>query len=204
MRYTVKVGRPREHDQGTAEALLNAAERIVEGEGPHALSVRALALEVGTSTRAVYSLFGSKKGLVSALGVRTFHFLGSAVEVLPVTEDAALDLVEAGVTGFRSLVVHHPGLFKLGIQHTDTTAEQVNEIRTAAAQAWKVLTARVDRLDNQGRLGTRTVQEAATAFHALCEGLAALEIRGALPQDAAERHWRMALTDLVEGFQHSC
>lgn len=203
LRYAVKVGRPREHDQGTAEALLTAAERIVEAEGLNALSVRGLAIEVGTSTRAVYSLFGSKDGLISALGERTFQLLGTAVEALPTTQDAALDLVEAGVSGFRCLVVDHPGLFKLGIQQTYTTAEQVIEIQTAAARAWKVLVARVGQLEQQGRLGTRSVQEAATAFHALCEGLAALEIRGALPADTAERHWRNALTDLVEGFNIS-
>lgn len=197
------MGRPREHDQGTAEALLNAAERIVEADGLDALSVRGLAIEVGTSTRAVYSLFGSKDGLISALGERTFRLLGSAVEALPTTQDAARDLVEAGVSGFRCLVVDHPGLFKLGIQQTYTTAEQVVEIRTAAARAWKVLAARVVQLEHQGGLGTRSVHEAATAFHALCEGLAALEIRGELPADTAERHWRNALTDLVEGFNIS-
>ena len=53
------MGRPREHDAGTAAALLDAAERIVESEGLAALSVRRVADEVGTTTRAVYSLFGS-------------------------------------------------------------------------------------------------------------------------------------------------
>jgi len=134
----------------------------VEAEGLNALSVRGLAIEVGTSTRAVYSLFGSKDGLISALGERTFQLLGTAVEALPTTQDAALDLVEAGVSGFRCLVVDHPGLFKLGIQQTYTTAEQVIEIQTAAARAWKVLVARVGQLEQQGRLGTRSVQEAAT------------------------------------------
>lgn len=184
-------------------ALMNAAERIVESNGLDALSVRGLALEVGTSTRAVYSLFGSKDGLISALAARTFDLLGATVGALPTTQDAASDLVEAGVSGFRCLVIDHPGLFKLGIQQTQTTAEQVVEIRAAAARAWEVLAARVVRLGRQGRLGTRSVNEAATAFHALCEGLAALEIRGDLPRDTAECHWRNALTDLVEGFNTS-
>jgi len=58
----------------------------------------------------------------------------------------------------------------------------------------------VTRLQQHGRLGTRSVDDAATAFHALCEGLAALEIRCAFPAEAAEHLWRDSLTALVDGF----
>ena len=146
-------------------------------DGLGAVSVRALAGEVGTTTRAIYSLFGSKDGLIAALGARTFDLLAAAVDALPTTHDPGADLVEAGVNGFRRLVVDHPALFQLGIQQTHATDEQLVEIRAAAARAWTVLQARVTRIQHQGRLGTRSVEEAATAFHALCEGLAALEPR---------------------------
>ena len=194
------MGRPREHGDSIATALLDSAERIVEQTGPGGLSVRALADDVGTSTRAIYSLFGSKDGLLAALGARMFDLLGAAVEALPSTPDAAADLVEVGVTGFRGLVLEHPALFRLGVQQTEATPEQVVEIRQAGARAWTVLQARMVRLQEQGRLGARTVDGAATAFHALCEGLAALEMRRGFPVDVAERVWRDALTALVEGF----
>ena len=58
------MGRPREHDERTRAALREAAERLVAAGGPGALSVRAVAEEAGTTTRAVYSVFGSKEGLV--------------------------------------------------------------------------------------------------------------------------------------------
>ena len=197
------MGRPREHDQRTGAALLDAAERIVAADGLGAVSVRALADEVGTTTRAIYSLFGSKDGLIAALGARTFDLLAAAVDALPTTRDPGADLVEAGVNGFRRLVLEHPALFQLGIQQTHATDEELVEIRAAAARAWTVLQARVTRIQQQGRLGTRSVDEAATAFHALCEGLAALEIRCAFPARAAEHLWRDSLTALVEGFNIS-
>jgi len=196
------MGRPKEHTAATGLALLDAAERIVATGGLGALSLRCLADEVGTTTRAVYSLYGSKDGLIAALGARTFDLLGAAVQALPVTQDAAADLVEAGAQAFRSLVVEHPALFQLGVQQIQTTDEQVTVIQAAAARAWTVLQTRVTRLQQQGRLGTRTVDEAATAFHALCEGLAALEIRRVIPAAAAEHLWRSALTALVDGFNH--
>lgn len=194
------VGRPREHDRRTGAALLDAAERVVTADGLAAVSVRTLADEVGTTTRAIYSLFGSKEGLLAALGARTFELLAAAVDALPTTDDPAADLVEAGVKGFRRLVLEHPALFKLGIQQTGAPDDQQALTREAAARAWIVLQGRVTRLQHQGRLGTRSVDEAATAFHALCEGLAALEIRCAFPAAAAEHLWRESLTALVQGF----
>ena len=194
------MGRQKEHTAATGLALLDAAERIIATGGLGALSLRCLAEDVGTTTRAVYSLYGSKDGLIAALGARTFDLLGAAVQALPVTQDAGADLVEAGAQAFRGLVVEHPALFKLGVQQIQTTDEQVVVIQTAAARAWTVLQSRVTRLQQQRRLGTRTVDEAATAFHALCEGLAALEIRHVIPVAVADHLWRSALTALVEGF----
>lgn len=169
--------------------------------GVEAVSVRVLAEEVGTTTRAIYSVFGSKDGLIAALGARTFDLLAAAVERLPTTDDPAADLVDAGVTGFRTFVVAHPALFQLGIQQTGTTEQQRAEIRHAAARAFTVLQNRVARLTPPAQPNPRSVDEAATAFHALCEGLAALEIRCVLPADTAEDLWRSALTALVNGLK---
>ena len=46
------------------------------------------------------------------------------------------------------------------------------------------------------------MRDAVTEFHALCEGLAVLELRSALPPGEEERIWREALTALVRGFTH--
>src|SRR5437016_1282609 len=110
------MGRPKEHDERTAAALLDAAERIVDTEGVEALSVRRVAEAGRTTTRAVYSLYGSKEALVDALGARAFELLGAAITELPATRDPAADLVEAGVVVFRRFVVEHPSLFAIGFQ----------------------------------------------------------------------------------------
>ena len=62
------VGRRREHDDKTGEALLDAAERTIADEGVDALSLRKVASDAGTTTRAINTLFESKNGLVAALG----------------------------------------------------------------------------------------------------------------------------------------
>ena len=113
LRYLVNVGRPKQHDDTTREALLAAAENLVEQRGAGALSVRAVADEIGTSTRAVYSTFGSKDGLLGALAKRSFDMLRDAIAELPRTNDPAGDLVQAALTVFRPMAVEHPSLFRI-------------------------------------------------------------------------------------------
>ena len=194
------MGRPREHDARTATALLEAGERALETGGAQALSVRGVAEEVGTTTRAVYSLFGSKDGLIAALGVRAFEMLGAAVAALPSSDDPVADLVEAGVAGFRRFAIGHPVLFRIGLQQTPASAAMVDQVNTARVAALATLLSKQKRLQAVGGLGGRTPMYAAWEFHALCEGLATLELRGALRSGDAERIWRDALTALAIGF----
>src|SRR5262245_35026069 len=108
------MGRPREHNEATRTALLEAAEQIVAERGPSALSVRAVADAAGTSTRAVYSLFGSKDGLlVEALASDAFRFLYSENDKLEETDDPAADLITSGLQVFRRLVLEHPALYRI-------------------------------------------------------------------------------------------
>src|SRR3954452_6893073 len=110
------MGRPQEHDADTAAALIDAAERLAHTEGLDALTVRRVATEVGTTTRAVYTLFGSKEGLVVALGQRAFEILSDGLAGLPETDDPASDLTEAGVPIFRRFALAPPALFRIAFQ----------------------------------------------------------------------------------------
>lgn len=196
------VGRRKQHDDRTAAALLDEAERIVDADGVEALTVRGVAAGIGTTTRAVYSAFGSKDQLVVALGSRGFDLLREQIEAMPATADPARDLVDAGVNVFRRFAVDHPALFRIGVQRTLPEPGLAAGFRDAAQEALDGLTARVDRLAEAGLLGERTVRDAVTEFHALCEGLAAIELRGALPNRHEERLWRDALGSLVRGFSN--
>jgi AcrR family transcriptional regulator len=189
------MGRPREHDERTAASLLAAAERVVTEGGIDALSVRGVAGEVGTTTRAVYSLYGSKEGLVAALAARPFELLHEGLESVPVTDDPAADLVDAALM-YRRFSNDHPSLWALGMQFV-TRSDTVNAV------AWKslnLLKEKVGRLADAGRLNGRTVDQATLQFHALCEGMAAVELRGRPGVSDWEAMWRQGFEALVAGF----
>ena len=194
------MGRPREHDEHTGAALLAAAERAVEAGGADALSVRGIATEVGTTTRAVYSLFGSKDGLLAALGVNAFDFLRDGLLGLPPTADPVADLVETGLV-FRRLAIERPALYSLGVQRDLPDLPEWATVCDAADAAFAVLQQRVARLGDAGLLGGQSVFAATLEFHALCEGLATLELRGTrgVAFDA-EQLWRAGLSSLIAGW----
>jgi len=194
------MGRPREYDERAASALLAAAERIVAEEGLEALSVRRVASEVNVTTRAVYSLYGSKDGLVVALGARAFHLLKAALDALPTTSDPASDLVEAGAVVFRRFALEHPALLQIGFLHTGMPPDLASQFRSASDHALSSLLARIERIAKNGLLGSRGVMDATLAFQAICEGLVAVELRCMIPESQAERFWRDALRALVVGW----
>lgn len=211
------MGRPREHDAETAAALVDAAERVLLAEGLDALTVRRVAAEAGTTTRAVYTLFGSKHGLVVALGRRAFEILGAGFANLAETDDPVADIVNGGIVVFRRFALQHPSLFRMIALQRPPSSWVMTEVGPAGAEALSSLKGRFDRLEAAGLLGARNVWAAVSEFQALCEGLAGVELRGQLPlnpatrvglahdvpddrADMAERIWRDALTALVRGF----
>ena len=199
------MGRPREHDERTRAALRAAAERLVATGGPAALSVRAVAEEAGTTTRAVYSVFGSKDGLlVDALAQGAFEFLVEEIDALVETDDPAADLIAIGTEVFRRLVREHPALYRVAFHRVVPGLDAGPELTEIRTRAWVQLIAKVERLEAAGLLAGKPVPEAAVELIAMMEGLGNAELRGAvlrlLPEGNEDEAWRNALTTLVHGF----
>ena len=166
------------------------------------MSVRAVAEAAGTTTRAVYSVFGSKDGLVVAVAQQAFVYLARGVKRARETSDPASDLVELGTKMYRRFVREHPAVFRLAFQRIAPELPLGPEFFEARAATWQLLETRVARLHDAGLLGGRSVTEAAVEFNALCEGLANAELRGGtMIQGDQERIWRSAFTALVAGFR---
>lgn len=199
------MGRPREHNEATRAALLEAAEHIVAERGPAALSVRAVAEAAGTTTRAVYSVFGSKDGLlVQALARDAFEFLYREIGALRETDDPVSDLLDVGLVAFRRLVQEHPALYRIAFQRVVPQLDAGPELTATRQRAWNQLVAKIERLDARGLLGGKPAPEAAVEFIAMMDGLGSAELRGAvlrlLPEGDEDQAWLRALTTVVRGW----
>jgi hypothetical protein len=87
----------------------------------------------------------------------------------------------------------------LAVQQTVAPPELTGQAQPAAAAAMAGLNARIERLAEAGLLGGRTGEAAACEFHAVCEGLAAVELRGLIHDGDEAPIWRDALGAFVAG-----
>ena len=101
------------HHGNLREALLEAGYRIVDAEGPEAISMRALAREAGVSSAAPFRHFADKQVLLDAIAEKA----GAEVDLK--LDGAAVDCTDA-LTQFRAMTVayvrfaaEHPALFDL-------------------------------------------------------------------------------------------
>lgn len=104
--------RTAESDAEDRARVLAVAERVLEADGAEALSVRRIASEVGTSYQIVYTLFGSRAGLLDALFRRGFLSLAEQCRALPHTDSPAADLVSLAAA-YRAFAHERPRLYAL-------------------------------------------------------------------------------------------
>jgi hypothetical protein len=136
------------------------------------------------------------------LAAHGFDLLGAEVARLPTTDDPVADLVDAGAKGFRTFIRKHPALFRITFQRVvQVMADE--RLKVAADTALGTLHGRIQRVREAGALGGRSIESAAVAFNAMCEGLANTELRGTrafFPRGQEARVWRDSLESLVRGF----
>lgn len=95
-----------------AARLLAEAEELVRRDGPDGLALRELARACGSSTMAIYTLYGGKPGLMQALyavGFARLHAYGVA------TQDRAAPLrwLVRQMLAYRQFALDHTGLYRL-------------------------------------------------------------------------------------------
>jgi AcrR family transcriptional regulator len=194
------MGRPREHDEATRARLLQAAERLSATKGFEAVTVRAVADAAGTSTRAVYALFGSKQRLEQALHEVMFTRLRDLLHARTRTDDARGDLLELALA-YRRWAVERPERYVLAMHRF---VGQRDRARTAegiavSQAALEELREAVARGHAAGLLGTRDPEDVVTEMRAIAHGLAEFENLGMLGPNP-ESHWRTAILALVDGY----
>lgn len=91
--------------------VARTAARIAHG-GLDGVSVRSIATESGTSTSAVYAMFGSKAGLVGAAALAAVESFVAAQEAAPLTQDPMADIHALGLA-YRRWAFANPDLYQV-------------------------------------------------------------------------------------------
>jgi AcrR family transcriptional regulator len=194
------MGRPREHGPKTRERILIAADRLLAEQGTEALSMRRIADEVGTTTRAVYSLFGGKDGLLNALYTQLADTLLKLHNGIEPSADPVSELLPLSLA-YRNSALRHPNLYQLmfGI-NTPGFVPDAREVARARQSFGRVLDS-ITRAIQAGHFSGRDAELIGSSLWALVHGLASLELKGAFgPPEKAEALWRAAVHGLIAGY----
>jgi AcrR family transcriptional regulator len=195
------MGRPREHDEVTRERLLQAAEQLSAAQGFEALTVRGVAEVAGTSTRAVYALFGSKEGLEQALHQAMFTRLNDLLQGRERSADPREDVLVQALA-YRQWAVERPERYALAMHRfIGKGARPRSEEGLAVSRAaLDELRQAVRRCQDAGIVRRDIeLEEVVTYMRATVHGLAEFENLGLLGPEP-ETQWRIALSALLEGY----
>ncbi|MEU1116435.1 MULTISPECIES: TetR/AcrR family transcriptional regulator [unclassified Streptomyces] len=102
------------------QEIVGAAESHIVEHGPHALSLRAVARDLGMTVQALYHYFPSRDDLVTALVTKAYDDLADAVQAATAaaTATTAPDPSEppgmvVAAEGYRRWAIDHPERFQL-------------------------------------------------------------------------------------------
>jgi AcrR family transcriptional regulator len=179
--------------------VLAVAVEVLGQDGPGALTTRRVAAAAGTSTGAVYELFGDKGGLVRAVFFEGFRLLGERFARLPATDDARADLV-AVLLEARAFVREHRLLADVMFSQPFAVFDPGKAELRAGAATREVIVDRVRRCIDAGVLAGDPT-DIAHVLLAVVQGLIAQETAGWLGTSAASmaRRWDLALDATLTG-----
>jgi AcrR family transcriptional regulator len=175
------MGRVKTYDAALRRRLLDEAGRLLTTEGVGALTLRRVASSAGTSTTAVYDLFGDKDSLLAAMYNEGFARLGRAMT--KARTGPPLEALAAMGMAYRKAALATPHLY--GLMFGGTAPDP--EAKRLADAAFEPLVEAVQAAMASGDLGPGDAQRLATYLWAVSHGMVSLELAGLLEGSAHKR-----------------
>lgn len=180
-------------------AILDAATRLLVGDGLQALSMRRVAAEVGCSTTVLYTMFGGKSGLLDALWAEGFDRLWQAEEQVGETEDPLARLAALG-SAYRQHALENPDYYRVmfggaipGFQPSPSALDQ-------SRRTFQVLVDGVQAGMDAGVFRRGDPETVALALWATVHGVVSLEIAGGLRESEGQQVFEQAMRAVATGF----
>ncbi len=122
------------HHGALRDALLEAAERVLERDGLSGLTLRAVAREAGVSHAAPTHHFGDLTGLVSELAAIGFRQFNTAMAAASAAGTLPVEKAMAPAKAYVAYAQAHPGMYGLMFraERLDMTRPSLHEAASAA------------------------------------------------------------------------
>ena len=184
------VNKERSYHHGDLKsALIDAALQILDTRGIEALSLRALASEVGVSHMAPYAHFKNKTELFQSIAASGFQALTQRMTAVQ-GDQSPIELILDYGTQYIEFAIANPSLYKLMLSQTQTAPEMTPELQQASKEPHALLVQAFERLPQSKRSASIQAQGAWAMVH----GLSALITDGhlALPEGMSVKQYLAA------------
>lgn len=159
---------PRPHDDSLRLDLIHATALLLASGGPTMVSLREVASACGTSTTAIYSLFGGKSQLIHAVAAEGFADLAITLASASTADprqragDPALaaNTLAALAATYRQWALANPALFTAMFSLTRTSASRMPSYPSARSLRARELE---ELVDSSLRSALQPMREAAAA-----------------------------------------
>jgi AcrR family transcriptional regulator len=179
--------------------VLSVAVELLVREGVAGFTTRSGARQAGTSTPAVYELFGDKRGMVREVFFEGFRLLRRRFENLADSDDPRSDLIQL-VEIYRNFISENPVLSEVMFSRPFTDFEPGPHELAASSSVRIFIVERVRRCVDAGLLrGDET--DIAHVLVSLLQGLAAAENARRLgtSHESIDRRWALAVNAVLGG-----
>ncbi len=167
-------GRTRTRSADIGQALIAAAEAVLERDGPTAVSVRTVAAEAGVAPMGIYNHLHGKDGLIDGLLIRGFDALRAAVAHQG--EPDPVQRLRASGIRYRAFALAHPQYYALMFQDAIPRTTPSAQVGEHARAAFGELVANVTTAASAGRLSVSDPVDTAQQIWAALHGAVALEL----------------------------
>ncbi|TDC48527.1 TetR/AcrR family transcriptional regulator [Actinomadura sp. KC345] len=170
----------RQGDEAIRTTLLDAASRLLAAEGPQALALRRIAVEVGCSTTVLYRMFGGKSGLTEALYIEGFRRFRERLAAVPPDPDPRVRLHALGLA-YRDNALAERNYYGLMFGEPVPGFRPGEKALLTALSAYAILEDAVAACAAAGLLIDADPRHVAVSFWASVHGFVSLELNGHLP-----------------------
>jgi AcrR family transcriptional regulator len=112
------------HHGDLKEALISSARKILTEQGADALSLRAIASDVGVSHMAPYAHFKNKKALFKSIAAGGFRELSDKMLLDSQDESKPQDLILAYGATYVAFAIDNPQLYRLMLGQVENTGRR--------------------------------------------------------------------------------
>ncbi|WP_405485801.1 TetR/AcrR family transcriptional regulator [Nocardia sp. NBC_00511] len=189
------MGRPPTNDDATRDRLISAATDQLRDRSPGRLSMREVATAAAASTTSIYTLFGSRDGLLAAVRGHVSAQLFEVLAAVPAGDDPLADLL-AIASAYRRWALDerhfYAVIFGGGTTYTPSGTPSDQDPAAPLVDA-------ISRV-HASRYPTTEVNRIAVAVWATLHGFVTLELDGTLPSAYIDGVMSAAVKSLVIGW----